>query len=122
MSDVLPPDDPKESVGGFDRGIDTANLVTHERRHHGDATFLFPTHRHTTSSRKPGRDTGGQHHIRVQLLTRCLDCGGLWTGGVPGHHAPVLRQSALCGHWRTVNCVGRPVGDCPECMAEVGAR
>jgi hypothetical protein len=74
-------------------------------------TTTFRTTRHTTSSRKPGVDTGGSHAIFVKFIERCEDCGRLWYGGARGTHSPVLRLGS-CGHFRKVNCIGAVVVPC----------
>ncbi len=84
-----------------------------------DEPISHTTHRHSTSSRQPGVNTGGSHRILILQFQICNDCGGTCSGDVrQGQHSPRMRRDPECGHYRLVNCVLRNVGDCNECEKE----
>lgn len=66
------------------------------------ASEFIPSHRSTTSSRKPGAAITGTVQVELRRLERCAHCDRLWHGG--DVHAT---------HWSSsgelVDCVGRPV-------------
>lgn len=67
--------------------------------------LYIPSHRHTTSSRRPGVDIAGTVRVRFAALSVCDGCKALRYGSGP--HSP---------HWITrdgrhvqVDCAGREV-------------
>jgi hypothetical protein len=74
----------------------------------------IPSHRSTTSSRKPGVDIQGTVAVKHAPLVACPNCGGKTTAPGQGHR--VRYVDAPCGHVHLVNCIGEVLVPCERCM------
>lgn len=70
-----------------------------------EAPLTMRTQRHTTSSRRPGVDTGGSHVIVIERMQACLKCQGLRYGSGPHARRAVMRAGVPV--W--VDCAGDQV-------------
>lgn len=65
---------------------------------------FIPSHRATTSSRKPGKKNEGTVWVERRGLVQCPDCKLFHTDGIePGRHAPHWHDGVL------VNCSMKPI-------------
>lgn len=78
----------------------TGRLGVRTVRYPREEALTFPTGRHSTSSRKPGKNTGGEHQLVLSRLQLCPKCKEPRYGSGP--HSP--RWLDLGGSQVQVDC------------------